>query len=209
MSAKSRERWWQSRAIQAAILTGVIALAVAIVGLWKPEAGGVYRVRATVLDPSGTPVDKVRVWSSMPGEPQQVAGGWEFNIPAESRPADGKLTIFAAKPAAFLSGQAELQLGGDWNPTVTVRLTKDGSASVTGMVQDAQGRALAGVRVSVIGKPNSVITGADGGFVLDIGAADGEMVQLHAEKAGYGPVTQSHLAGDEPAVLVLDAGVER
>jgi len=197
--------FWRSRTIQAAIMTSFAALTVGFFGMLSYEQGsttlpsedpppvspgGVYRVRATVLDPSGRPVDEARVWSSLPGEPQKVAGGWELNIPAESRPADGRLTIFAAKDSAFLS----------------VQLTKADSASVSGMVQDAQGNALAGVRVSVIGKPNPVVTDAGGSFVLgDIGAADGETAQLHAEKAGYRSVTQSHMGGDEPAVLVLDA----
>ena len=141
----------------------------------------------------------------MPGEPQKVAGGWEFNIPAQTRPKDGRLTIFGAKPAAFLKGQAKLELDEDWNPTVRVELAKDGSASVAGMVQDGQGKALAGVRVSVVGKSESMVTEDDGKFVLSISAAEGEGVLLHAEKPGYAAVTQSHLAGDEPAVLVLDA----
>lgn len=204
-TASTSEPWWRSRTMQAAVMTSVVALLAAFIGLRGPSTvTGIYRVRATVLDPSGRPVDEARVWSSMPAEPQRVAGGWEFNIPIETRPADGRLTIFATRDSAHLSGEAEVQLGNDRNPTVSIALKRDESASVSGMVQDAEGKALADVRVSVIGIQDHILTDAGGNFVLDIGAAEGEMVQVHAEKSGYAALTQSHLAGAEPAVLVLD-----
>ena len=76
----------------------------------------IYRVRVTVVGPQGTPVEDAKVWSSMGGEPKKVAGGWQFDIPAAARPADGKLTIWASVDAAYLKGSQELELAGDRNP---------------------------------------------------------------------------------------------
>ncbi len=199
-------------------LIGLVALlcilATAVIALWlvldtvqnQPSSpSALYRVRVTVVDPGGTPIDDARVWSSMPGEPQEVTGGWEINIPGQSRPAGGKLTVFAAKPSAFSSGQAELTLGEDSNPTVLVQLVRDQSASISGMVQDAQGRAIAGAVVSVVGKRASATSAENGNFLLEINAGVGQTVQIHVEKEGYRALTQSHMAGPDPAVLVLDS----
>ena len=165
----------------------------------------IYRVRVTVLDPQQIPVDDARVWSSMGGEPKKVAGGWQFDIPAASKPADGKLTVYAAVSSAFLTGRRELPLADDRNPTVTVQLAKDASATVRGIVVDGSGKAILGARVSVVGfESETVVTRAGGNFLLPAHAANGQQAQLHAEKAGYAAVNQWHPAGDEPATLVLD-----
>src|SRR5262245_52339580 len=65
---------------------------------YAPERQGglqVYQVRVTVLSPTGQPVEGAKVWSARGGEPKEVPGGWEFEIPAVKRPADGKMTFFA------------------------------------------------------------------------------------------------------------------
>jgi hypothetical protein len=85
----------------------------------------IYRVRVTVVGPQGTPVDDAKVWSSMGGEPKKVAGGWQFDIPAASRPANGKLTVWASLDAAFLKGSQEVQLDADHNPAVSIPLGTD------------------------------------------------------------------------------------
>jgi hypothetical protein len=73
------------------------------------------------------------------------------------------------------------------------------------MVVDAAGKSIAGVRVSIIGHGDeAVLTDATGGFVLPAHAADGQQVQLHAEKEGYKPANQFHPAGNEPATMGLD-----
>lgn len=165
----------------------------------------IYRVRVTVLDPQRVPVDDAKVWSSMGGEVKKVAGGWQFDIPAASKPADGKLTVYTAVPSAFLTGSQELQLADDRNPAVAVQLAKDASATVRGIVVDGSGQAIAGARVSVVGyESEAVVTQAGGNFLLPAHAASGQQVQLHAERAGYAAATQWHPAGDEPATLVLD-----
>jgi len=161
-----------------------------------------YRVRVTVTDPQGTPVDDAQVWSSLGGEPKRVAGGWEFEIPVGRKPTDGKLTVFAAAPSAFLKGRAELVLARDYNPAVIIPLQKDTAANVRGLVVDESGGAVAGARVSIAGH-DGVLTDGSGGFLLLAHAAEGQQILLHIEKDGYRPLEQWHLAGDEPAHLTL------
>jgi hypothetical protein len=76
--------------------------------------------------------------------------------------------------------------------------------AVRGVVLDTSQRAVAGARVTVIGSPAEVITLASGNFVIPTNAADGQQVQLHAEKEGYRPSTLWHPAGNTPAVVVLE-----
>lgn len=169
------------------------------------QAAAIYRVRVTVLHPRQTPVDDAKVWSSAGGEPKKVAGGWQFDIPAASKPADGKLAVYASVASAFLTGKHDLQLADDRNPSITIQLARDTSATVRGIVVDGAGDAIAGARVSVVGyESEAVVTQAGGNFLLPAHAASGQQVQLHTEKAGYAAATQFHPAGDEPATLVLD-----
>lgn len=170
----------------------------------------VYRVRAIVLDPQDTPVNDAKVWSSLGGEPMRVEGGWLFTIPVETRPRDGKLTIYASVASAFLQASTDVQLNEDRNQTATVRLARQSSGRVRGVVQDEMGRVIKGARVSVVGYGNEeVITEISGSFVLAAHAADGQQVQLHAERTDYSPVTQWHPAGDHPATLILERRTTR
>ncbi len=169
------------------------------------QASAIYRVRVTVLDPQQMPVDEARVWSSMGGEAKKVAGGWQFDIPAATRPAGGKLTVYASVASAFLAGRSDLLLADDHNPTTTVQLARDTSATIRGIVVDGSGKALAGARVSVTGyESEAVLTPAGGNFVLLAHASDGQQVLVSAEKEGYAPLTQWHPAGDEPLTLALE-----
>jgi hypothetical protein len=173
---------------------------------WSPvESADLVRLRVLLLGPKGSPVEDARIWTTVGGEPKQVAGGWEFDIPISKLPADGRVTIHASKESAFLSGSGEVQLGADLAPSVTVRLAANPSTTVRGIVLDEAGNALEGVRVSIVGHEGEAIsTGFAGQFVLPAHAADGQQVQLHAEKAEYEPITQFHPAGAFPANLTLE-----
>jgi hypothetical protein len=165
---------------------------------------GIYRLRVTVIDPQQVPLEDAQVWSSIGGEAKKVAGGWQFDIPAGARPVDGKLTIYALRQAAFLSGKQEVKLGDDLNPAVTVPLQRDTAANVRGIVTDESGRSVAGATVSVVGhEEESVITKDTGNFFLPAHAAEGQQVQLRVEKNSYAAVTQWHPAGSTPATLIL------
>lgn len=168
------------------------------------KGDSVYRVRVTVLDLQGQPLDGARVRSTVGGEKLTADGSAQLIIPAATLPQDGKLTIFAAQESTGLAGRADLQLGDDRNPALTIPLTRS-EASVRGQVIDKRGNAVAGARVSVVGYgTEAVTTGADGNFVLPAHAAIHQQVELHAERPGYKAVNQFHPAGDTAATLVLE-----
>lgn len=191
--------------------TGGVAVFILVLWWWfSPFAPvsiteGIYRVRVTVLDAQQIPVDDAKVWSSIGNEPLRVAGGWQIEIPAESRPLDGKVSIFASKKSAFLAGKHELILKDDLNPAITVQMEKDRSAQVRGIVVDEKGNAIPGAKVSIAGyEKETVTTSAEGNFVLQAHAAFGEKVLLHVEVEKYKSANQWHPAGDKPVTVVLD-----
>ena len=188
-----------------AMLGGVIGYGAAITRANANSAKDAsYRVRVIVTDNHNTPVSDAKVTSSIGGEPMRVEGGWLFVVAKDAKPLDGKVTFYASKDSAFLKGQAPLQLGDDHNPSVTVQLANERSAKVIGIVEDEKQAAIAGATVSVIGyDAEAVETKSSGSFSLPAHAADGQQVQLHAEKAGYGAVNQWCPAGDSPCSIML------
>ena len=192
------------------ILWGIVAgiVLLALVPTWgriqlqREQQYVGYDLRVTVLDAQKIPVDDARVWASIDAIPKKVEGGWEFSIPSGSKPADGKLTIYAQD--SFSTGSTEVQLKEDYHPTAAIQLVTDETAHVRGMVQDSAGRAVSGALVSVVGYGETFTTKDDGSFVLAAHAAEGQQVQLHVEKQGYHPVNQWCPAGKTPATLVLE-----
>jgi hypothetical protein len=183
----------------------VAVLALVLLALVPPLMNGpaVYQVRVIVLDTKGTPVEDAKVWSSFGGEPKKVAGGWQFDIPNETVPADRKLKVYATLPAAFLSGEREALLGDDHHPGVTIELVRV-ETSIRGIVTDDRGRAVEGAEVTVVGYGSEQYkTRADGSFELPAHAADGQQVQLHAQKPGLKPAEGWFPAGDAPVTLEL------
>jgi hypothetical protein len=170
-------------------ISWLLAIVVLILGL-SPllsstylQSRGLYVVRVFVLGVDKQPVDDARVTSSNGGEAKKIGGGWEFDIPPQSRPADGKLKLFASEKNAFLGGSSTLILDKDYFPAVEIRLEHDTSAVVRGTVLDDRGRSVAGARVSIAGYPDVAVTNAEGNFFdLPAHAADGQMVQVRAEK---------------------------
>lgn len=193
--------------LPAALAVIAAALVIALVAYFYFKRGGgdgIYRVRATVMNEQGVPVEEAKVWSSAGGESKKVAGGWQFDIPAATKPQDGKLTFFATQENAFLKGQAELTLGKDFNPAVTIRMTRDTSAKVRGQVTDTKFRGVADARVFVVGyESEATITKEGGNFELPAHAAVNQFVEVVAEKPGVGVGRLNHPAGDTPVRLVL------
>lgn len=169
-------------------ITWLLASVVLILGLAPlllatySQSRGLYIVRVFVLGPDKQPVDDARVTSSNGGEAKKIQGGWEFDIPPQSRPADGKLKLFATEKNAFLAGSSTLVLDKDYFPAVEIQLEQDTSAVVRGDVIDDHGRSIAGARVSIPGYPDVAVTNEEGNFVLPAHAADGQIVQVRAQK---------------------------
>lgn len=191
--------------IYLAMLAGVVGYGVAITRA-NSDAGKQtsYRVRVIVVDEHQMPVSDAQVWSSIGGEPMKVAGGWLFVIARDTKPLDGKVTFYASRDAAFLKGQALLQLEDDHDPSVTVALGNSRTARIIGMIEDEGQSAIVGATVSVIGYDSEAeITRSSGNFSLPAHAADGQQVQLHAEKTGYRSANSWCPAGDTPCVIQL------
>jgi hypothetical protein len=189
------------------ILAFIGTIGAAVIGKWPftptPD-NSIYRVRVTVVDDKGTPTEEAKVWSSFGGEPKRVAGGWQFDIPAASKPKDGKLTIFASKESAFLKGEAPLTLDKEVNPALTINLKRDASAKVRGQIVDNKNRGIAGVKVFVVGyDAEAVTTKAGGNFELPAHAAIDQQVLVHAEKQGYRGADRHHPAGDTSLKMTL------
>jgi hypothetical protein len=196
-----------SLAVAFGVLAAVLGASVDLNAVWswfRPAVPELYRVRVTVLDSTGLPVDDANVWSSLGGEPKKVAGGWQFDIARSATPKKGLLSVFASRPAAFEVGSGRVELGFEANPVATLRLERELSAQVRGLVVDSQNHALGGARVSVVGfEREATITDASGGFVLPAHAAQGQQVQLHVQKQGYEALTEFHPAG-HAATITLD-----
>jgi hypothetical protein len=89
-----------------------------------------YIVRIFVLGVDKQPVDDAQVTSSNGGEAKKLQNGWEFDIPPQSRPTDGKLKLFASVKSAFVTGSSTVDLDKDYFPTVEIQLERDTSAVV-------------------------------------------------------------------------------
>jgi hypothetical protein len=139
------------------------------------------------------------------GEIKKVEGGWECDIPAKTKPADGKMQAYATVESTFLTGRIELELKDDYNPMATITLARDKSATIKGIVVDEHNMPLAGARVVVVGyETEAQITQQGGNFSLPAHAAKDQQVHLYVLKEGYdaGP-PQWHAAGDFPVTITL------
>jgi hypothetical protein len=226
------------RAVWAFIaLAGLIAIAFAVLlklrpaeHIKTPDPPPVisYHVRVTVLDLQGAIVREAKITASVGDEPQKDSSGWEIDIPAANRPADGKVIISALKPGTDLYGQKELALGKELNLAIQIQLTKRGPASppiivrdhrqpklilptsedtsvhIKGIVIDRSSHPVAGAWVNVVGyEKERTQTGPGGEFDLVAHAAKNRTVDLYATKEGYKPKNQSHPAGDTRMTILL------
>jgi hypothetical protein len=168
------------------------------------QSRGLYVVRVLVLGIDKQPIDdpSVSVTSSNGGEPKKVKGGWEFDIPPQSRPTDGKLKLFASLKNAFLTGNSTLVLDKDYFPSAEIELARDTSATVRGVVVDEHRKSVAGAQVSIAGYSDIAVTDKMGNFVLPAHGADGQMVHLRAQKDQM-TADVSAPAGNEPVELVV------
>ena len=163
---------------------------------------GVYQIRVTVVGLDTQPVEDAVVACSAGGEPKKTITGWEFDVPPQTKPADGRIVLYASQRNAFLSGQTGLRLADDYFPEAVIQLVRDTSAMIRGRAVDERGKSVSGATVSVTGYGNQALTDSAGNFELPANAADGQIVQLYGEK-GQLSGTLSAPAGKSPVELVL------
>jgi hypothetical protein len=181
----------------------VLAMVPVVTDAFVHHPVELYRLRVTALDPAGDPLVGATIKTTATNSRSTGEDGiGELAIPRAALQQDGKITIFADKPTAFLQGSKDITLADDPNPTITIRLQRLPGATVTGIVEDQEGHALAGVHVTVPGG-NATTTDNDGNFTLQTTTAPGEELELHAEKPGYTALTQRHVAGGAPATIVI------
>jgi hypothetical protein len=165
------------------------------------QSRGMYRVRVVVLGIDQSPVDDASVKSSTGGEAKKVDGGWEFDIPPQTKPANGKVTLHAKVSSAFLTGNTTLVLGEDYFPTATIQLSTDTSAMLRGVVLDLHRKSVSGAQVSIPGYA-SVVTDEMGNFALPAHTAEGQVVEVRAQKDQLSG-SMSVPAGKTPVEIVI------
>jgi hypothetical protein len=200
---RSPELLSRSSTALAGLAAALLLLIGAAIFVWSRQLPDIYQVRVRVLDVQGRSVDDARVTSSVGGEVMRSGTDWQFTIPATARPADGKVIVRAERPAAFQQGETELQLGRSAAVPATIELRGDPQVRVRGIVLDTSRSAIAAARVVVIGYEEHALTGEDGAFSLPAHAADGQQVQVRAQKAGYEASELWHPAGNTPLIVVL------
>lgn len=160
------------------VILGVTPLVVSTIA----RRQAVYRIRVVVLEPDKTPVDYAQVKSSYSGDLKMVEGGWQLDIPAQARPAEGKVTFSASVNDEYVTGKSTIVLAQDYYPTATVQLVAETSAKVRGVVVDEGMKAVAGATVSIVGYPEVAVTDKMGNFVLPGHAGKGQIVEIRAQK---------------------------
>lgn len=200
---------WLYKGKRPPLILWLMAIGAVVALVWVPvayQSRGVYRLRITVVDARQVPLNDADVWSSIGGEPKKIAGGWQFDIPTGSVPADRRVIVYAAIKSAFLRGQQSVELGHDYTPATIIQLSSHATARVRGIVVDAHGRGVPGVRVSVAGQTADAVTTTEGGdFDIPAHAAEGQQVYLHAQKDNYTGVDLWHPAGSTPVRIELRA----
>lgn len=146
------------------------------------QSRGVYHVHVVLLRPDQSAVEIAQIKSSTGGELRIAPGGWELDIPPQSRPGDGKVTFTASVKDEFMKGTSALVLGQDYYPTATVQLVAETSAMLRGVVVDEDLRAIAGATVSIDGNSEVAVTDQKGNFVLPAHAGKGQIVEVEAQK---------------------------
>lgn len=192
------------------VIASVLAVGIIVLGLAPlavstlVRSRGVYRVRVVLVRPDESVADIAQVKSSTGGELTMVAGGWELDIPAQTRPADGKVMLSASIKDEFLAGKSTLILAEDHYPTATIQLTAVTSAMLRGVVVDEGLRAIAGAKVSIDGNPDVALTDSKGNFVLPAHAGNGQMVEVRAQKGAM----VGHLSAPAGKVVEVIIGQE-
>ena len=165
------------------LAAGLIVVGIApLVASTYLGSRGIYHLRVVVLGPDNQPVSEAEIKTSAGGETKRTESGWEIDIAPQAKPADGKVTVYAKVPNAFLSGETTLTLEKDYYQTISIHLRKPPSVTIHGEVLDENKRAVADADVMLPGCSQSTKTDVHGLFALDSCVAHGQMVKIRAEK---------------------------
>ena len=175
VKSKNKQIAWQIAV--GLVVVGITPLFAQTILAWR----GIYHVTVLVLDSDNQPVVGAEVTTSR-GEIKKTGNGWEIDIPPQIRPADGKLTIYAKLPNAFLAGSSTVTLERDYYPSLEIKLSKLVPVTIHGQVLDENQKAIAGADVTLPECSKSTTTDLHGMFVLESCVADGQLVRIHAEK---------------------------
>ncbi len=162
---------------------------------------GIYHIRIVVLAPNGQPDEDAEVTSSAGGEPKRGVGSWEIDLPSQGKPASGQIVLYASLKDAYLGGQSALELRSDYFPEVEIHLAPLPQVDIRGVVVDELGRSVRAADVSIVGFPEIATTDAMGNFSLPSHHAEGQLVEMRAEKGNLFAHV-SAIAGKE-AQLIL------
>jgi hypothetical protein len=167
------------------VIIAVASIVLAVV-LWRwpwplTKKPDLYSLRVQVVDPARTPVRNSMVRTSAGNEPHLLPDGWwEVQIPRAKVPVDGRVSVWA-EHADWATAHAEVRLDEDAEPNLELRLQPP-QGTVPGIVVDAQGRGVAGARVTVLEHAvGAAETDRDGRFHILLTAAAGTKVTLHVE----------------------------
>lgn len=106
-----------------------------------------YKIIVVVLDPRQRPVNDAEVWTNTIHKRAGESSEWQLEVLSSNVPADGKITIYAAKNAAFLTGYKSIRLGSEASPQVEIQLTEE-KRVLQARVIDLAGEPVAGVRLT-------------------------------------------------------------
>ncbi len=144
---------------------------------------GIFRIAVVVLNDDNLPMKNDVEVSSAAGEKKITDAGWEFDIPVQARPTDGRVTIYAKAPSAFLAGQTTVILNNDYYPFAQIRLAKVHSVTIRGEVIDEKQRTVADAEVMLPDCSQSTRTDSNGLFALNSCVAEGQMVRIRSQKS--------------------------
>ena len=192
----------KNKSIAWLLAAGMIVLGIAPLAARTFLASrGIYHLRAVVLGLDNQPVDESELRASVGGEKKKTGDGWEIDIPPQVKPSDGKVTVYAEVPNAFLTGETTLMLEEDYYPTVKIQLAKAPSVTIHGEVLDKNQKSVAGADVSLPDCTQFTKTDEHGMFALNSCVAKGQMVRIHAEK-GKLSSTITEPAGDTAEIVL-------
>ncbi len=193
--------WMYCSALFVILLLGLAPLALQT----YLQTRGVYRIGIEVLGVDRQPIRNAEITSLPSAQIKKTDGGWEVEIPPQTRPADGTVVLTASVEDSYVGGSSKVVLDKDYFPTVTIQLEPLPSVTVRGVVLDEHGSPVSGARVAVEGYSEVASTNEMGNFQVASHYANGQQVTIVAEKNGVS-TRQSGPAGDGFELVLRKAG---